>query len=175
MQKFIVNLTSEDIALIRNSDLECFITDSELPEEDITRIIAEIKAQHKLLLLSGKDACATCQKYGADGALIDLSKSEHCAKEVNFARKQIGDKALGVISRNRRHEAMLISECEPDFVAFKAWNQGIEQVREIVSWYNEMFLIQSATVLQEPITDKKRFDCDIIIGTAADYKIFVAK
>ena len=110
------------------------------------------------------------KKYDADGVLVDLSKSEHCAKDVNFSRKQIGDKALGIISRNRRHEAMLISECEPDFVAFKAWNQGLEQVCELVSWYNEMFLIQSAVVLEEPIDDLTKFECDIIIGKESDYK-----
>ena len=168
MQKFVVNLTNKDKALIQNDDLECFVVDAK--QSDAENLVREIKQHHKIVLLQGENACEMCQKYGADGVLIDFSKSEHCAKDVNFARKQIGDKVLGTISRNRRHESMLISECEPDFVVFKAWNQGIEQVKELVSWYNEMFLIQSAVILEEPIGEAHNFDCDIVIGTAEDYK-----
>ena len=173
MHKFIVSLTSEDFALIEDSKLECFIVDS--AEKQALNLIETIKKKGKLILISGENACELCNKYEADGVLVDLSKSEHCAKEVNFTRKQIGDKVLGVISRNRRHESMLISECEPDFVAFKAWKQGVEQVKELVSWYNEMFLIQSAVILQEQIDNMKDFDCDIIIGNNQDYNIFKNK
>ena len=168
MQKFVVNLTNKDKTLIQNDDLECFVVDTKQSETE--NLIREIKQRHKIVLLQGENACEMCQKYEADGVLLDFSKSEHCAKDVNFARKQIGDRVLGVISRNRRHESMLISECEPDFVVFKAWNQGIEQVKELVSWYNEMFLIQSAVILEEPINEVNDFDCDIVIGTAEDYK-----
>jgi hypothetical protein len=168
MHKFIVNLTSEDTALIENAKLECFVVDT--AQNKVKELIEAVRKQDKLVLVVGENACEVCNKYNADGVLIDLSKSEHCAKDVNFARKQIGDKVLGVISRNRRHEAMLISECEPDFVAFKVWNQGIEQVKELVSWYNEMFLIQSAVVLQEKIENTEDFDCDIIILSAEEYK-----
>lgn len=175
MQKFILNLTNEDSALIADSDLECFIAPTEAGEEALKKWLDAARRHNKILLFGGKDCCAVCQKLGADGVLVDLSASEHCAKDVNFARKQIGDKVLGVISRSRRHEAMLISECEPDFVAFKVWQQGIEHTAELVSWYTEMFLIQSAAVLQEPVSAPQALDCDIVIGNAADYKIFVAK
>ena len=168
MQKFVVNLTNKDKTLIQNSKLECFIIDT--AQAKTAELVDSIKAQHKIVLLEGEKACELCQEYNADGVLIDLSKSEHCAKDVNFARKQIGDKVLGVISRNRRHEAMLISECEPDFVAFKVWNQGIEQVKELVSWYTEMFLIQSAALLTEPLDNIEQLDCDIVICEDTEYK-----
>lgn len=168
MHKFIVRLTNEDIALIADPKLECFMVDAKEPQ--IEKIISEIKKQHKIILISGENACDACKKYTADGVLVDLSKSEHCAKDVNFARQQIGNNVLGIISRNRRHEAMLISECEPDFVVFKVWQQGIEQTRELVAWYNEMFLIQSAVILEEEIPDSQNFECDIIIISAQDYK-----
>ena len=171
MHKFIVSLTSEDFALIKDAKLECFMVDS--AQLKARELVDEAKKYNKIILISGDNACDVCEKFQADGVLIDLSKSEHCAKDVNFARKKIGDKVLGVISRNRRHESMLISECEPDFVAFKVWNQGIEQVKELVSWYNEMFLIQSAVILQESMAANNDFDCDIIIGNALDYKNFL--
>ena len=168
MHKFIVNLTNKDLALIDDAKLECFLVDAQTT--DAEEIVKRVHAIRKLVLISGENACEKCNIWQADGVLIDLSKSEHLAKEVNFARKQIGEKALGVISRNRRHESMLISEAEPDFVAFKAWNQGIEQVKELVSWYNEMFLIQSAVILQEEISQADTFDCDIVVCTAENYK-----
>jgi hypothetical protein len=170
MHKFIVSITKEDFTLIEDDNLECYLIDSE--QEEISTLIEKIKQKDKIALIYGESACDVCKKYDADGVLIDLSKSEHCAKDVNFARKQVGDKVLGVISRNRRHESMLISECEPDFVVFKAWEQGVEQAKDLVSWYNEMFLIQSAVMLQEPIKDISDFDCDIIIGNREDYKNF---
>ena len=170
MHKFIVSLTSEDFALIDDAKLECFIVEG--TQTQASKLVETIKKNGKIVLIAGENACEVCNKYQADGVLIDLSKSEHCVKDVDFARKQIGDKVLGIISRNRRHESMLISECEPDFVVFKAWNQGLEQVKELVSWYNEMFLIQSAVILQEPIEKINDFDCDIIIGSTMDYKKF---
>lgn len=167
MHKFIVNLTNKDLALIDDAKLECFLVDTQTTGAE--NIVKRVHAIRKLVLISGENACEKCNIWQADGVLIDLSKSEHLAKEVNFARKQIGEKALGVISRNRRHESMLISEAEPDFVAFKAWNQGIEQVKELVSWYNEMFLIQSAVVLQEEISQADAFECDLLIVSAETF------
>ena len=167
MQKFIVKLTNQDTTLIDDTALECFDVDT--AQNGADKLTAQITAKNKIALLEGENACDMCKSWSADGVLIDLSKSEHCAKDVNFARKQIGDKVLGVISRNRRHEAMLISECEPDFVAFKAWQQGVEQTRELVAWYNEMFLIQSAVIPEEEIADVQNFECDIIIISAQKY------
>ena len=172
MQKFILNLTNEDMALINEAGLECFMADSALGEKTLAAMAEETKRSGKIFLVSGEGACDLCQKLNLDGVMIDVSSGEHCAKAVNYARRQIGDKVLGVISRNRRHEAMLVSECEPDFVAFKAWKEGVEKTKELVSWYNEMFLIQSAVVLAESVDDIKAFDCDIVIGNAADYKNF---
>jgi len=169
MQKFVVNLNdSENISLLKQPDLECFVVDTSLAK--LENIVKQAREADKIILVSGANACEMCKKIAADGVLLDLSKSEHCAKEINFARKQIGDKAIGVISRNRRHEAMIISECEPDFVVFKAWHDGLDKVQELVSWYNEMFLIQSAVILAEKGLAKSKFDCDIVIGSSEDYK-----
>jgi hypothetical protein len=33
-----------------------------------------------------------------------------------------------------------------------------------------MFLIQSAVILQEPITDLTQFECDIVVGKAENYR-----
>lgn len=172
MQKFIVELADEDVALIDNDKLECFVVDSSLGQDLLKDFLINAQKNKKILLIKGDNACDVCATMEFDGVLIDLSKSEHLAKEINYIRKQIGDKVVGIISRNRRHEAMLISECEPDFVAFKAWQQGVEQTQELVSWYNEMFLLQSAVILEEPISDIHNFDCDIVVVKSDYYKNF---
>ena len=94
--------------------------------------------------------------------MLDLSKSEHIARDYQDLTKNLKRKIVGVVTRNRRHEAMLVSECEPDFVIFKAWQDGIEKIRELTSWYNEMFLIQSALLPQEDV-DYASFETDFVI------------
>ncbi len=175
MQKFIVTLSNEDSALIDNTNIECFAADSSLPDVIWDEFKMKAAAAGKLLLAFGDGALDACRKWNLDGIIFDASKSEHIAKDINYIRRQTDGKALGVISRNRRHEAMLISECEPDFVIFQAWNDGLDKVQELVSWYNEMFLLQSAVVLREKIDNIANFDCDIVIMPASEYKIFVAK
>lgn len=175
MQKFIVILSNEDSGLIDDANIECFAADSSLPDDVWGEFKAKADVAGKLLLAFGDGALDVYRKWDLDGIVFDASQSEHIAKDVNYIRRQTNGKALGVISRNRRHEAMLISECEPDFVIFQAWNDGLENVRELVSWYNEMFLLQSAVVLRERIENIAGFDCDIVMIPAADYKIFVAK
>lgn len=58
---------------------------------------------------------------------------------------------------------MLVSECEPDFVAFKVWQEGLEQTRELLQWYNELFLIQSAAQIEDNSADISAISADFII------------
>ena len=51
MQKFIVDLKSEDVTLIENNNLECFVVDSSLGEETISLIHQKIISQNKILLI----------------------------------------------------------------------------------------------------------------------------
>ena len=75
MHKFIVNLTSEDFALIDDTKLECFLVDTR--ETDAADIVKRVREKHKLVLICGENACEKCNIWRADGVLIDLSKSEH--------------------------------------------------------------------------------------------------
>ena len=69
---------------------------------------------------------------------------------------------------------MLASECEPDFVAFRAWHDGKQKIRDLTDWYNEFFLIQSALVPQDDNLDFSGFKTDFVILDDTKYKIFVA-
>ena len=135
-------------------------------------IINKAKAAGKLVLT---DDAEFCRLNRLDGVLADFSKSEHIAADFEILRHGLEDKFFGLICRNRRHEAMLVSECEPDFVVFKGYHDGQEKVKELTAWYNEMFLLQSALLLCEDGVDFASFETDFVIMDDTKYKIFVAK
>ena len=82
---------------------------------------------------------------------------------------------MGIYCNPSRHEAMIASEAEPDFVAFDVNEKNAAEALEVMSWYAELFLIQSAVTYFEKI-DKKLLDfADFVILNASDYKILVDK
>ena len=176
MQKFIVKITSEQTTLLSDSQIGCFLLDSQASESFNREFAEQAKLKGKLVLVYGEQAPQICKKLSLDGVVVDLSKNEKPKAEFQYLRNFLGkDSIIGAITRNRRHEAMVISENEPDFVIFQAWQEGIEQVKELVSWYNELFLIQSAVVFRDENMNYGQFDCDIAILSDREYTIFVAK
>lgn len=142
MQNLIINITQENFALLKNKEIGCFILANTLSEDFRTEFIAKAKAAEKLCLLlsDGKEFSLN----NADGVVFDLSKEDAPQKILKNFKLKNPRLITGAISRNRRHEAMLISECEPEFVIFNVWNDGFDKCRELLEWYNEFFLIQSA-------------------------------
>lgn len=176
MQKFIVKITSENISLIDDSRVECFLLDSAADTAFNRRFAEAARKAGKLLLSCGDKAPELCRELGLDGVVVDLSKNEKPKAEFQFLRNFLGkDAVIGAITRNRRHEAMIISEAEPDFLIFQAWKDGQPQVAELVKWYNELFLIQSAVLLRDEGVSFADFECDIVIISDKDYNFFVAK
>lgn len=172
MPKFILYITEPDESLLSKHDIECFLLDSSLPEEFCHRFVQEAKTQDKLILAYGVKAQEMCGKYELDGLLLDVSKSENPAVEAKKLREKYKNKILGFISRNRRHEAMILSEIEPDFLAFRIWQQGQESLKELVNWYNELFLIQSAVFVEEQNVDCTNLETDNLIIKSSWYKDF---
>ena len=159
MQKFIILINNENLEILENKDFECFILREELSSHFKKTFAEAAKQQSKITLaLSVSD----CLAYNLDGVLLDLSKSEHIRRDYKTLTKDLKGKIIGLITRNRRHESMLISECEPDFIVFKAWQDGLNKTKELTSWYNEMFLIQSALWPMEELNFKD-FKTDFII------------
>ena len=123
MQKFIVKITSENISLIDDSRVECFLLDSAADTAFNRRFAETARKAGKLLLSCGDKAPELCRELGLDGVVVDLSKNEKPKAEFQFLRNFLGkDAVIGAVTRNRRHEAMVISEFEPDFLVFQAWN-----------------------------------------------------
>ena len=173
MQKFIITITEENDELIQDSAIECYLLTSSLSKKFMSDFAK--KAAQKLVLVQGENAPALSKELGLDGFVLDVSHSEKIKAEFEKAKKEAGrDKVSGLIVRNRRHEAMIASECEPDFIIFQAWKEGLEHTQELVSWYSELFLIQSAILCEEDV-DFEKINADIVILNDKSYKIFVAK
>lgn len=159
MQKIITNLIDENMSLLDDARLECFVLQENLPSHFKAQFALQAAKKNKITLgLSVSD----CLAYRLDGIILDLSKSDHISADYKKMTKDLKNKFIGVITRNRRHEAMLVSECEPDFVIFRAWQDGIDKINELTSWYHEMFLIQSALLPMEDI-NYQSFQTDFVI------------
>ena len=159
MQKIILKLAKEDFKVLDDARFECFVLPENLSADFKKEFTKRIAQKNKLTLGT---SVADCLDFNFNGVILDLSKSEHIARDYQDLTKNLKRKIVGVVTRNRRHEAMLVSECEPDFVIFKAWKDGQEKIKELTSWYNEMFLIQSALLPQEEM-DYESFETDFLI------------
>ena len=134
-----------------------------IPEVHVT---GTLQFDHRSLVFSDLDL---------DGVMIRHSVDEKFAKYIKPVQKQFKNKFMGIYCNPSRHEAMIASEAEPDFVAFDVNEENAAEALEVMSWYAELFLIQSAVTYFEKI-DKKLLDfADFVILNASDYKILVDK
>lgn len=174
MQNLIIKITQENTDLIADSKLQCFILPDSLPQSFIADFCAKAEADEKLVLISGENAADLYLQKLGDGLIIDTSKDENPAEKIKEIKAKCKKALLGAICRNRRHEAMLVSECEPDFIIFRFWKDGFAANAELLKWYGEFFLIQSA-VMPEDEADVSNLPADFVILSDTSYKIFVAK
>ena len=114
------------------------------------------------------------EEKNADGVVIEIVEDIPHKKKISELRSKIGKgRFIGIICPLQRHAAMLVSETEPEFVAFRVDDR--DKAAEIISWYNELFLIQSAVLSGKEKCDLREFDTDFLILTPQEYKILVAK
>lgn len=176
MPNFILNIRSAgDELFLSDSSVQCCMLNSEIEEKDLREICKCLLEAGKIVLLSGKRALDLYGTLKADGVVLDLSAGSNIKADMASARRVMKGGILGVVSRNRRHEAMIVSENEPDFIVFKIWRDGTEQTRGLSEWYNEFFLLQQAVMPQDDGADFGQYPADIVILTPREYKIFVAK
>ena len=165
MQKFIIHIEEENLMLPEDENFECFLLSSDLPAPFKADFALKAQKNGKIVLGFSADDCLA---FGLDGVLLDLSSSQNIKQDYQAATKNLKNKIVGAICRNRRHEAMLVSECEPDFVAFRAWADGAEKVKELTAWYAEMFLIQAALLPVDEV-DYCTFSTDFVILSDRKY------
>ncbi|MFV0627360.1 MAG: hypothetical protein ACK5N8_08440 [Alphaproteobacteria bacterium] len=164
MQKIILKIEQENLDILENEKVECFLLSGAFPDEFVEQVMKKAEKLEKIVLAESLESFLKWKKFALDGLIVDLSKSENINADIKKVREEAGkDVFLGVVSRSRRHEAMIVSENEPDFVIFKVWKDGFASVKELVDWYAEFFLIQQAALLMDEDVEISELASDIII------------
>lgn len=172
MPKIILYVDEEEFQEAENQEIGCYILNTQLSREFVQNFSSRAWRQSKLILAYGENALSVCNQYKLDGVVIDLSRSPHAGKEAKALRQQTNNKILGIISSSTRHDAMLISEAEPDFVIFSFLEEAEHPSKELVNWYNELFLIQSAVWVKDEKTNLEGIKTDNIIIPASQKQKF---
>ena len=134
-----------------------------LDEEYCREFVEKAAAESRIVLFYGEGAVKTAVHLGADGVILDLGV-EGLKEKMAAVRKELGKSGVvGLFTRNRRQESLIVSEAEPDFVVFKVWKDGFESVRELTDWYNDFFLIQSAAWIMEDGVPTEELRTDFVI------------
>lgn len=163
MQKFIVRVESEEKRFSDKMEGECYALNAALDEEYCREFVEKAAAESRIVLFYGEGAVKTAVHLGADGVILDLG-AEGLKEKMAAVRKELGKSGVvGLFTRNWRHESMIVSEAEPDFVVFKVWKDGFESVRELTDWYNDFFLIQSAAWTMEDGVPTEELRTDFVI------------
>ena len=150
---------------LSKTQTECFALATGLDRDFCVDFIAQAERADRLILLYGENAADLCKDYGADGVIVDL-ETEDIEEQMSLLRKKLGKgKYIGLFTRNRKHESMIVSETEPDFIVFRVWKDGFDKVKELTDWYNEFFLIQSAAWLMDEDVDISALNTDFVIIT----------
>ena len=167
MPQIILKINTVNDKIYDSENICCYLADASLPENSLQKL----KNSGKLLLLFGDKAAEKLKPLDADGVVVWTDSKKPIKAQIRPFREKIGaKKALGVVIAATRHEAMLASEVEPEFVAFRLENRG--QEADVIKWYNELFLIQSAIDLSGGLQDIKGLDVDFVIINSSDYDDF---
>lgn len=163
MQKNIVRVDAVDSEILENLSEECYVLDTALEEAFCRAFVEKACVEERIVLFYGENAIKKAKKFGADGVILDLG-AEGLKEKMATVRKELGKGGIvGLFTRNRRHESMLVSEAEPDFVIFKVWKDGFAGVKELTGWYADFFLIQSAAWVMEEGVEVAELRTDFVI------------
>lgn len=163
MQKNIVRVDEENEKILENMNEDCYVLNTALDGTYCRKFIAKAAEEEKIVLLYGEKAVAAAKAHGADGVVLDLG-AEGMKGKLAAVREELGKGCVvGLFTRNRRHESMLVAEAEPDFIIFKVWKDGFESVKELTDWYADFFLIQSAAWIMEDGIDTAELRTDFVI------------
>ena len=164
MQKIIYRIDEENTAFLNALDEDCYVLNTALSRDFCLKFIGVAAKTDKIVLFYGENAVEKCLDCGGDGVIMDLG-AEKLKEQMSSLRKSLGKgKFVGLFTRNRRHESMLVSEVEPDFVVFKVWKDGFENIKELTDWYQEFFLIQSAAwLVDDDISAADSLQTDFVI------------
>ncbi len=167
MQKIIQKFENAEDNVLSGENVCCYLI-----SERTEGALARLPETDALKLAWGEGAAALCQKHNLDGAVLRIDSEKNIKKQVSAFQKEIGKKFFGLVCPPRRHEAMLCSECEPDFLVFCADGESLPALGELVPWYHELFLIQTALDVCADSGACKALDTDFIIINASQGENF---
>ena len=144
--------------------IACYIAADTLPAAKIEELVS----LKKMVLCCGERALEVCKEHNLDGVVKEIDVKKPVKTQIKPLREALKKKTLGVIVPARRHEAMLAGETEPEFIAFYPLENGHEA--ELLSWYNDLFLIPAAWVADS--REDLAADVDFLIVKAKNFENF---
>lgn len=166
MPKIILFVASAGDRVWIDDKIACYLAADTLPEQKISEIINT----GKMVLAFGAKALEMCQKYNLDGVVKEPDVSKPLKIQLKELRECLKKKTLGVIIPAHRHEAMLAGEIEPEFIIFRPTDPARD--KEILSWYNDLFLIPSAWFATEGSSSEEFSDVDFVVIGAKNFENF---
>ena len=163
MPNIILRIKNPDDKIITNDDICCYCLSSYLPKAKFDEAIA----LGKMVLIEGDKSLEKCKEYNLDGVVKQIDTSKPLKAQVKLLRENLKKKTLGIIIPARRHEAMLAGEIEPEFIAFYSDDKTKDD--DVISWYNDLFLIPLAWVCEAPADAQKTDKVDFMMVSAENF------
>lgn len=177
MQKFILTINEPNETIIADEQVVCYVLSTTLSLPIIEQYIQKIRQTGALVLLCGEKSLELCRKYNCDGVIVEVNDKTPYKKQILPLREQLGSKkVIGVVVPLSRHATMIVGETEPEFIAFRVdSSDDLSKAQNLIEWYNELFLIQSAVVGAVNISHLNTLETDFVMISPKNYKILVAK
>lgn len=168
MPQIILKINNENDKIYENDNICCYIANTSLTNNVIDKILKT----NKLLLWQGPNIEEKIKTIG-NGVVINTDTKKPLKAQIKPVKEKLrNNQILGTIIEPSRHETMLASETEPDFVAIRIRESELIKTKELISWYNDLFLIQIAADMSEYKGSIKDFDVDFVIINSKDYADF---
>ena len=163
MQNIILRVKKHSDKISNHDQICCYCLSDDLPKSKFE----EAASTGKMVLVEGDKALEKCKEYNLDGVVKEIDVSKPLKSQVKFLRESLKKKTLGIIIPARRHEAMLAGEIEPEFIAFYSNDKTKDD--EVISWYNDLFLMPLAWVCDAKENSEKKDDVDFNIISAENF------
>jgi len=157
--------------LLNNEELKCFTVSTNVNANDF---IKKAQEAEKIVLCEGENLVEYYKENSLDGVIIDVQDSWKIKKDIKEIKGQLDkDAFIGAKCHISRHESMLAGEADIDFVLYSKYNEDKEKSLNMITWWNELFTIQSAIegdFEKEDITKLNEVNPDFIILNAKNYE-----
>ena len=163
MPNIILHIEKPSDKIHKSDNICCYCLSASLDKTKFDEAVAT----GKMVLVEGVNALNKCKEYNLDGVVIKIDTSKPLKPQVKSLREALKKKTLGIIIPARRHEAMLAGETEPEFIGFYSNDKSKDD--EIISWYNELFLMPLAWVCDGKNDKEKQNKVEFMIISSENF------